>query len=410
MFLFLAFFGLSTREIYYFPGIAESNLSATFTNVSLFEKCKNFENNKKYLIWSSKSEIDEECLSSILDTEIDSAEKTVKTPSGVEISTDGIVKGINVDILKSSTYDQFPLYTVNYDWVHFYLLSNQTFEELKLSIQKSSDKAVLVGFSLGANFIARFLNTYVDNKWKEEHIKSVALLAPEIGGSFSALAAAGLHPELLSDNLPNQTFVRHAPVVYGLFPNFLLNQNVITKDGKSYGAADVFGLLKDNGLTDEVSEAIYQYVENDLNTDLATRDLSVETLIVYNSDIQTLAAVNITENGHYTEIKKSGDGSVPADNVKYLCDNWKNAQCQDILSHNVEHSAFITNAYVASLLNDFIIDQKSKNQAIIIVCSIIGGIVFAGIISAFVILWIIKKAKTLGVDLEENLIDQDDHQ
>ena len=94
----------------------------------------------------------------------------------------------------------------------------------------------------------------------------------------------------------------------------------------------------------------------------------------------------------------------------YLCDNWKNAQCQDILSHNVEHSAFITNAYVASLLNDFIIDQKSKNQAVIIVCSIIGGIAFAGIISAFVILWIIKKAKTLGVDLEENLIDQDDHQ
>ncbi|OHT00773.1 hypothetical protein TRFO_07746 [Tritrichomonas foetus] len=135
-FIFLMLFTLVSlsfclKPVFFAPGMTVSPLYATIISSEKFPECEGFELNHTKL-WPVKKEMNE-CVSAIVDTVYHPENDTFSHPDGVLIETDPISKANPGQFLKwhNNTW------TVFYDWTLYYLGIQNTFEELKNSIEKA---------------------------------------------------------------------------------------------------------------------------------------------------------------------------------------------------------------------------------------------------------------------------------
>ncbi|KAH0481548.1 MAG: uncharacterized protein KVP18_001529 [Porospora cf. gigantea A] len=106
---------------------------------------------------------------------------------------------------------------------------NLDFSPLKSKLEKlaqiNDSKVVVVCHSYGCNVLNYFLNTKVDEAWKDSHVDRIVSVAGAYGGSFKAVTSllngtVRFFPFMyMFDEASVQRFVRHLASLYALLPN-----------------------------------------------------------------------------------------------------------------------------------------------------------------------------------------------
>ena len=126
MFLYLFSFVGCTKPIFYAPGMFDSELYATITDLLFFPDCNEVLNHIPLI---QNPNISEKCRNSLLDTIYNSETNTFSHPKGVIIETDSIQKG-NHDLFLQNFTDTYYIY---YDWTLYYQGTDTIFSLLKLN-------------------------------------------------------------------------------------------------------------------------------------------------------------------------------------------------------------------------------------------------------------------------------------
>ena len=91
-------------------------------------------------------------------------------------------------------------------------------------VKKFDKKVVYVVHSMGNPILTHFLNTQVDKKWKEKHVKIWAAIAPVFMGAPKSLKSLisgendGI-PRILVGNIQMRGLLRTFPSTYFLVPS-----------------------------------------------------------------------------------------------------------------------------------------------------------------------------------------------
>ncbi|KAH0482631.1 MAG: hypothetical protein KVP17_004033 [Porospora cf. gigantea B] len=118
--------------------------------------------------------------------------------------------------------DAFP-----YDWrqTPFNLDLSPLKAKLERLAQVNDSKVVVMCHSYGCNVLNYFLNTKVDQEWKDSHVDRIVSVAGAYGGSFKAVTSllngtVRFFPFMfMFDEMSVQRFVRHMASLYALLPN-----------------------------------------------------------------------------------------------------------------------------------------------------------------------------------------------
>lgn len=421
MFFALLLTSYSVGPIFSIPGLTFSSLYSTITKPQNFPLCQNF-NKSKTQIWpvpnTTESSYEEnwKCISTLLDTVV-YENGTIGSPDGVIIESNEITKS---KIPYFSDYDN--TFRVYYDWIHYYLGINSTFQKLKekieyeVGITPNHEKAIISGYSLGGNFIRYFLTNYVDDVWKAKYIDSAMFFAAGVDGSFFSSISSSIGKffgivdiESFLSEYHNSPVIRHMPSVYSMFPNFQSHhRNVAFIDGKSIKASELFDEMikisdSSNGsliefvdkkrknvsynfsvIVDNTSKRIYEAHLPFLNDEV--RDPGVPCLFVYNSAMPVICAANITKiNNLKYEFEVEycgGDNIIPSGGMEYAIKNWKNVVFHDFNSteHKFIHEQISFTKELSDFIKEFINNREKRankysfNEKAIMIWSTLIGI------------------------------------
>ncbi|EDV22036.1 Group XV phospholipase A2 [Trichoplax sp. H2] len=227
-----------------------------------------------------------------------------------------------------------------FDWrigADAYYLKNGVFHYLKLAIEQaysnnSNIPVVCVGESMGNAMFNLFLNTYVDQKWKDKYVKAHISLSGVYAGAgqviYSVISpSGGVLPPVV-----NFDVIRSVIRTYGssawLLPNrkFWKDYPFVRTKKKNYTAEDfgeIFSRLKLHNITEMWHN---------------TRNLS--TLHAPNVTVYCWHGINVpTPNSFYYKddnfekqpdiTHTDGDGTVPLRSLQ-VCQNWKKQQTKPV--------------------------------------------------------------------------------
>lgn len=369
---------LSKRPIFDFPGFMSASVYATITDPSKFPSCEGVINaSTKTQLWPSSTGQVDQCGSDLLDMTIINGK--VQTREGVIIETDEIFATDGVEYLPGYTN----VFKVPYDWIHFYLNTDDVFGKLKAKIEseveKAGQKAIITGYSYGGNAMRRFLTHFVDDEWKEKYIGGACFLAAAMGGAFSA--AQYLYRSKVYDL--GSPFVKHMPSLFALLPNFPTNVNIGTVNGRQLDAATIYQEMKNAGKTDEITDALYNEIVPYLEEQI--KDPNVRALVAFNSGLDTICGIDI-DGDKSTEKFCGGDAIVASAASEYAGSHWKDVQVYDFKKNDVnyDHSHLALDPKMSEVVSAFIESTKDGLSK-----SAIAGIVIASVAAAATIVIVI---------------------
>lgn len=312
----------------------------------------------KTLIWppGTKRLKDISCLFETIIEKDSHNEITVKLPEGLTIETDPIHKITNDDRTRRLEYlnGYQNVYVVPYDFIHYYLLTENVFSQLKSAIEKEVNKtqlkAVLVSYSLGGNFARYFINNYSTQEWISTYIGGVQFGASGIAGAFSAplYVANGC---LFNHKSMEAEFIKHSPSSFSMFPNFNINRPIIQKsyiDSNSkvfkieyQYPSDLFNAMKRLGKTDQSMELLYSKSLDYLKDPI--RDPQIPTNFIYNSGIPTIGSLHFTISDSSIKsetMNEPGDGIIPSSGMEYVIRKWRNVTYHDFKIDDIKYDHF----------------------------------------------------------------------
>ncbi|OHT02925.1 hypothetical protein TRFO_29871 [Tritrichomonas foetus] len=328
MFLFLVIASQSSKPVFFAPGMMSSPLYGTITDKQKFPECIDFEINNSQ-IWPIQGNMTE-CVSKLLDAVYHPDINSFNHPDGVSISTLPITKKSPGRFL--DWHDN--VYTVYYDWSLYFLGLDTLFNNLKnaieVAVNESNEKAILMGHSLGTNFMRYFSTFYSSKEWLQQYVDGIHFLAPGVQGTFTSVIY--VIKEYMGPM--EGIFVKHMSSQWAMFPNFPLYKGCIERDGEIIDASQIYDEMIKANLTDETTDAIYDHIQAWLSTELQYP--GIRTSYTYNTGIPVQCGVKIhnseTSNMTYEAVYCGGDGALEANGAIYACQTFKDATCHDFNS------------------------------------------------------------------------------
>lgn len=376
------------KPIFFINGIFASPLFVKILDKEKYSKLlprkyKNFiesASNNKIMIWPpGRTNLqDLSCLFETVAYREKNGEIVVKPPDGLKFESGPIRKVTHAHNNNKNTNDiELPLYlhgyhnvyNVPYDWFHYFYNTNKVFSNLKEKIeeevQKTGQKAVLVGYSLGGHFIRYFLTEFSNKKWNSHHISGIQFGSSVIGGAFPTLIHL-ITGQFQKNKLFKTDFFKRMPSFTAMFPNFHANKKVIKKtifNSKSeietqyIGASQIFERLKKNGKIDKTYELLYLKGLNFFKEDIV--DPEIRSNFIFNSGIPTINTLNITiknSKPKYEIVYGEGDGMMPTNGIKYVIKKWSNVTYHDFNKNDKKfgHLEMIKQPEYTRLTREFI--------------------------------------------------------
>lgn len=266
-------------------------------------------------------------------------------------------------------------FVASYDWRIAPLFIDDYWLQLRQLIEKvyyqsNGQKVTLVGFSMGCFMIQQFLaseqliknsqnqtingrpiwtsikNPIIDESWKEKYIEKVIFIAPSIGGTFKVFDGmvrrfSPLIPFYRTEHIADMS--TSIPGFYSHWPNYEVfkdYQAARGPDGRNY-------------TTEQLRDLVYNYSNikqkfipiMDISIDLqrqAPEDIgeNIPLTIIYNTKIPTTSFLDYTKGWNHDPVRYfelEGDGTVPAQGIKYVCDNWK-AENRSLICIDLENN------------------------------------------------------------------------
>ncbi|KAK8900669.1 hypothetical protein M9Y10_002999 [Tritrichomonas musculus] len=268
-----------------------------------------------------------------------------------------------------------------YDWRRAPLFIDDYWIQLRQLIEKIYDnsngqKVTLLGFSMGCFMIQQFLagrqliinnksknidgrpiwtsikdkNLTVSDSWKKKYIEKVVFLAPSFGGSIKAFDGmirrfSPLVPFYRTEYIADMS--TSIPGFFSHWPNLeIFKGDTVVRgpDGQNYTVEQLRDLVYDH------SNIKKDYVPiMDISIDLQRKapiDIgeNIPLTIIYNSKIPTTNFLDYRYGWNHDPIRilnGSGDGSLPAKGIRYVCDHWKTIKramvCIDLGKNDYRH-------------------------------------------------------------------------
>lgn len=406
MFLFiLPLIIKSEKSLFFAPGFGTSELYATITIPENFPKCVGTFNHKPI---NRNPDVASECLDSLIDTVYNKTTGTFSHPEGVIIETDPIQKADHETFLEGINNS----YIVPYNWALYFPGTMEVFSTLKSAIEQNytatNEKVILVGYSLGTNFMRYFTTEYNTKEWVKKYVDGILFLAPGIGGTFTSIIFVATNKVFMVSG----PAARHMPSQWAMFPNFPLYKKCIEDGDNFINCEDVYEHMKKAGDTDEVTDAVYESVRNFLSKDM--QDPGVRTGFIMNSGlVGTCGAKKV--NGTFEEVHCPADGSLETRGAEYACSHWSDVQCYDYKKNDeaYNHGGIGNQPYTRELLLKFVNNQpfptpSKENWFSGMTMYIIIGAAASVVILIIVIsvVCVVKKKKQNVQSVHESLLDK----
>ena len=400
MFFFIILFIKSDKSLFFAPGFSASELYATITKPENFPKCEGEFNHKSIL-----KNVTKECLESLLDTVYDETTGKLAHPDGVTIETDPIKKSDFEHEKFLEGYENS--YVVPYDWTLYFPGTQQVFADLKYAIEQNysstNEKVILVGYSMGTNFMRYFTTEYNTKEWTQKYVDGILFIAPGIAGTFTSIIFVATENVFMISG----PAALHMPSQWAMFPSFPLYKKCIEKVDSFIDCENVYDEMKKNGYSDNVTDAVYNSVVSYLSKDVT--DPGVRTGFIMNSGlVGTCGAKSV--NGNFEQVHCPADGSLETRGAKYACSNWKDVQCYDYMKNDetYNHLGLGDQPYTRELVMKFIKNEpfeKKKWFSGAVMYAIIGGAAAVVVIVIVVsVVCVIKKKKQNNESLQQSLI------
>lgn len=380
----LIFFGFlapifSLKPIFYISGFGNSPVYATITQPELYPECP--ANVTHTLIYSAKQSTTfpskyPDCAAKLLRVQLNKETGQVEQLPGMDTHSSPIGESSLLvafdDIVakaKSLGYvENDNLFGVGYNFFLHPVTSNKVFDNLKQKIEEvykaKNEKAVLMAFSLGTNFVSLFLSNYSQPEWVTKYIDSIVLLAPAIAGfpNFQQLYLQQLTGFTTNDELKKS--IMRMPGLHIMLPNYVAfgNKTIIYNmyaDYNVHDASHTMEFLKFLGKVDDDAMEIFQaHVEKYLKAPLAQP--LVPSYVLYN-DYLTTNAYYVKYNHQQSRVvslSDTGDGTVTPMGPEHICSQWTNSKCYN--SHSSDnHLALLKNADNIQRIFEFIFSDTS---------------------------------------------------
>lgn len=372
LFSILIISSFSRRPIYLISGFVGSALYATITQPELYPQCpSNLHHFQFFPINPTFYQQFPQCIGTLLSTVYNSENNSISSPQGIQIETDSIG---NVTSLVSYSRVVGRLisegYTVNktlfgvpYDWVHYYPGTPTLFTDIINHIEnifnKTGEKAILFGHSLGSHVIRLLFSNYTDSKWIEKHIDRVILNAPAFYGCFD-LVERVINGILDNEKEIDQSVafsIRHMPSAFALFENYNIFENKFVFsnfDGDQLSGVhpkDVHTYLRKINLFDDASMQIFSLIQPSLIQ--KPFEFPVPTILFYNSGLPSPVSFNGTT---LERISGKGDGFCQSDIIETLCSQWKHTKCVNWNSDDTKfgHVQMLSSKEEINMISKFI--------------------------------------------------------
>eukprot|EP01116_Phalansterium_solitarium_P024658 TRINITY_DN9092_c0_g1_i2.p1 TRINITY_DN9092_c0_g1~~TRINITY_DN9092_c0_g1_i2.p1 ORF type:complete len:441 (-),score=38.08 TRINITY_DN9092_c0_g1_i2:132-1454(-) len=230
------------------------------------------------------------------------------------------------------------LVSAPYDWrVGPTQVVAQQFGPLKALIEQTyslngNTPVALTSLSMGGLYGAVFLNSFVDQAWKDQHIASFTSLSGAFGGSVISIYELlclngqnlyGLDPVILREvvrSWGSPTWLLPTPGAY--------NSTMVITPERNYTAADFVQLFTDAEVpvVVEIMESSMQY--------FAPGPVGVPLNVVYGFNLSTMASLEFSSNTNFTEPSgvtfDNGDGTVTLGGLIELPQQWAAQQTQPV--------------------------------------------------------------------------------
>lgn len=294
---------------------------------------------------------------------IDAINKLVRLPGGFHI-IDLYGEYIRELISQRGYIVKRNLFGAPYDWRLGAAQRDSHYDKMKNLIEHAyntndGEKVAIVAHSQGTIVLTSFLER-MTSEWRQKYVKRVALLAPCFAGYGMAqlyvwLAGVPDMPWFKSKVLGD--FIRSAPGFSTLFPNQAIYGNTTIfydTNGNPVSSLDLPDFFIKAGLFEGENAKIFNYSLHFLRR--VPKELDVETLIYYNSNLPTLNSINYTQPNSLSKeiIYVPGDGNVASIGTEYVCKKWAhlpNIKCIDT-KDGTHHTDFLTKpSYANKILN-----------------------------------------------------------
>lgn len=298
-------------------------------------------------------------------------------------------------------------YTVYYDWSQYFAGLKPFMDNLKIVIEtevnKTNKKAIIMGYSLGTNFVRYFSTYFVDKDWLYKYVDGLQFIAVGIGGAFNSFVSM-VTGDAFGFKAP---FVHHMPAFWAMFPNFPLYKGMINDAHNKHrliDASEAYDVLNELGYIDDVCAAIYQKVLPFISDGLPEPPL--RSSLIFNTELPIECGAKSIGDGKFEYVNCGGDASIEEIGVLYACEHWKNAECHNFKLNDsrFDHFNMGNQQETADLVRQFVESfdvQTSKSglpQNAVIGISIASVVIVVIIIIVVVIL--LKKKKSHTVKFE----------
>lgn len=283
-------------------------------------------------------------------------------------------EGYTVDYnLKAATYDWRYSPSELHEIGFFDGLKTMT-EEM---VEKFDKKVLYVVHSMGNPILTHFLNTHVDKKWKEKHVKIWAAIAPVFMGAPKSLKSLisgendGI-PRILVGNIQMRGLLRTFPSTYFLVPSIPKEhpeswpeqfKNIVQTDSRNYTYDDLEDIFNDMETEDYVNVSS-RFVRWQKERLVADPDVNIH--IFYGTGLDTPCAFDYTNRRFpdYSpvEIVCSGDSTVPVYSSTFPIKYWDKVKATEV--PNADHNVLLRDDEVINQILSYAIDNYDPNLSL----------------------------------------------
>jgi lecithin-cholesterol acyltransferase len=239
---------------------------------------------------------------------------------------------------------------------------------IETAVNKTGEKAVLLGHSMGGFYIHNFLTRVTTPEWRAKYIDSAILIAPSLAGAGPAFAALWTRMFPFMSELGSFDALEWIGGLDIHMPNLEIYADIVIyrgPNGEVRTGKDVRDLLIEKGKISGGSAKLFdsqiQFFQQ------APAPVDVPVSIVYNSQLPTTIGID-QRSGTDEFIEGKGDLYVNREGLDWVCTHWKgptvvdrwDLHSDDIVTTN--HGTMIENSEVLDWILNRAIDPSWQNR------------------------------------------------
>ncbi|OHT05442.1 hypothetical protein TRFO_26867 [Tritrichomonas foetus] len=348
MFLFIGLVAC-VKPVFFIPCLCGPRLYANITEPDLHSECPEMNN---YQFWPIDGQLQSkypDCYGKLMNTKYDETTRRVSPLQGITITSEpfgdyesqySFVPLAN-ELKKQGYQKNVNLFGALYDFIHYPLglddFLNILIQKIEEAYKVNSEKAVLIGQSLGTHFVYMILTKWTTKQWREKYIDRAIFVAPAFLGCFNPFDefVQGWFSNLKVTPGVTES-ARRMTACQVLATNYVVGENSIVfknseDPSKSVKAPEIRQYLIQNKVLTDDNIKIFDEIETILKEYPTEPD--VPSLVIYNSGIDTKVAFDATEGiDKLKYIYGKGDETCQSEGAEWVCDHWSNVKCFDAKS------------------------------------------------------------------------------